>query len=76
VGGWLAEQAAADHGPIAVDGKVLRGARQPGGHQAHLFAALTHDSGTVLAQREVVATTNETTQLAPLLEAWTWPVGW
>ena len=68
VGGWLAGQAAAGHGPVAVDGKVLRGARQPGGHQAHLSAALTHDSGTVLAQREVVATTNETTQLAPLLD--------
>jgi predicted transposase YbfD/YdcC len=29
---------------------------------------LTHDSGTVLAQRAVAATTNETTQLAPLLD--------
>jgi len=67
VGGWLAEQAAADRGPIAVDGKVLRGARQADGHQAHLFAALAHDSGTVLAQRKVDATTNETTQLEPLL---------
>src|SRR6266545_3771251 len=36
VGGWLAEQAAAGRGPIAVDGKVLRVARQPGGHQVHL----------------------------------------
>ena len=68
VGGWLAEQAAAGQGPIAVDGKVLRGARGPGGHQAHLLAALAHDSGTVLAQRAVAATTNETTQLAPLLD--------
>jgi len=68
VGGWLAEQAAAGRGPIAVDGKVLRGARQPGGHQVHLFAALAHDSGTVLAQRRVDAQTNETTQLEPLLD--------
>ncbi len=68
VGGWLAEQAAAGRGPIAVDGKVLRVARQPGGHQVHLFAALAHDRGTVLAQRKVDAQTNETTQLAPLLE--------
>jgi len=51
-----------------VDGKVLRGARGPGGHQVHLLAALAHDSGTVLAQRAVAATTNETTQLAPLLD--------
>src|SRR6266545_1470356 len=68
VGGWLAEQAAAGQGPIAVDGKVLRGARGPGGHQVHLLAALAHDSGTVLAQRAVAATTNQTTQLAPLLD--------
>jgi predicted transposase YbfD/YdcC len=68
VGSWLAEQAAAGRGPIAVDGKVLRGARQPGGHQVHLFAALAHDSGTILAQRRVDPQTNETTQLEPLLE--------
>jgi DDE_Tnp_1-associated/Transposase DDE domain len=68
VGGWLAEHAAADRGPIAVDGKVLRGARQPDSHQVHLFAAQAHDSGTVLAQRKVDAQTNETTQLDPLLE--------
>jgi predicted transposase YbfD/YdcC len=68
VGCWLAEQAAAGRGPIAVDGKVLRGTHQADGHQVHLFAALAHHSGTVLAQRKVDATTNETTQLEPLLD--------
>ncbi len=32
------------------------------------MAALAQNSGTVLAQRAVAATTNETTQLAPLLD--------
>jgi hypothetical protein len=71
VGGWLADQyrpLSVDGGAVAVDGKTLRGARQPGGHQVHLFAALAHGSGTVIAQRQVDAKTNETTQLEPLLE--------
>jgi len=70
VGGWLADQARVESegGAIAVDGKTLRGARQPDGRQVHLFAALAHGSGTVLAQREVPPETNETTQLEPLLE--------
>jgi hypothetical protein len=67
VGEWLAEQAD-DQDPLAVDGKILKGARADGGRQVHLFAALTHDSGTIVAQRQVPAGTNETTQLAPLLE--------
>jgi predicted transposase YbfD/YdcC len=33
----------------------------------HLFAALAHGSGTVLAQRQVAAETNEVTQFQPLL---------
>jgi predicted transposase YbfD/YdcC len=73
VGGWLAAQqppAATDEGPgaVAVDGKTLRGARQADGHQVQLFAALAHGSGTVLGQRQVPATTNETTQVRSLLE--------
>jgi hypothetical protein len=51
-----------------VDGKVLKGARGDDGRRVQLFAALAHDSGVVVAQRQVPATTNETTQLAPLLE--------
>jgi DDE family transposase len=71
VGGWLADRqqpVSVDREAVAVDGKTLGGARQPGGHQVHLFAALAHGSGTVLAQRQVDAKTNETTQLEPLLE--------
>jgi predicted transposase YbfD/YdcC len=71
VGGWLAERrpasAAAKRGAVAVDGKTLRGAGRAGG-RVHLFAALAHGSGTVLGQRQVPADTNETTQVAPLLD--------
>jgi len=53
---------------VAVDGKVLRGARQPDGHQIKLFAAIVHGQGTVIAQREVPSHTNEITQFQPLLD--------
>jgi hypothetical protein len=69
VGGWLAEHPAApSYGAIAVDGKAVRGAAGEDGRQVHLLAALTHGSGTVLAQRQVDAKTNEITQFAPLLD--------
>lgn len=73
VGGWLAAQqrpasTGEEPGAVAVDGKTLRGARQADGHQVQLFAALAHGSGTVLGQRQVPATTNETTQVRSLLE--------
>jgi len=72
VGGWLAEQqpAVAGEGPeaVAVDGKALRGAVGPDGRQVHLLAALAHGSGTVLAQRQVDAKSNEITGFRPLLD--------
>ena len=72
VGGWLAEQqpAVAGEGPeaVAVDGKALRGAVGPDGRQVHLLAALGHGSGTVLAQRQVDAKSNEITGFRPLLD--------
>ena len=72
VGGWLAEQqparAADQPGAVAVDGKTVRGAVGEDGRKVHLFAALAHGSGTVLAQRQVDAKTNELTQFRPLLD--------
>jgi hypothetical protein len=38
---------------IAIDGKTLRGAKQPDGSQLHLVSAITHQSKTVRAQRAV-----------------------
>ena len=76
VGGWLAERPAAvaadQPGAIAVDGRTLRGARQPDGQQVKLFAAVVHGHGTVIAQREVPYTTNEVPQFQPLVTRSTW----
>lgn len=66
---WLAEHLTAreDLEAIAVDGKTLGGTGGNAGRQAHLLAAVTHDSGVVIAQRDVAAKTNEITELTPLL---------
>jgi predicted transposase YbfD/YdcC len=67
IGAWLAGR---DGGAraIAVDGKTLRGTCDDTGQGGvHLLAAMTHDSGTVVAQREVDGKTNEITCFEPLL---------
>jgi len=79
-GSWLMERAAAagvlavtGHGgddqapliPVRVDGKTVRGARNPDGSQVHLLAALP---GVVAAQTEVGAKTNEIPMIIPLLD--------
>ncbi len=53
---------------LSVDGKAVRGARQPDGRAVHLLAAMTHEVPAVLAQRDVAHKTNEITQLKPLLD--------
>ena len=74
IGVWLADQTRArrddDTAPtaVAVDGKTLRGAVAADGNQVHLLAAMTHDDGAVIAQREVDSKTNEITQFQPLLD--------
>jgi DDE family transposase/uncharacterized protein DUF4338 len=72
VGAWLAAQARAGRLDnqtlaLAVDGKSLRGAVQPDGRPVHLFAAMVHNQGTIVAQREVDHKTNEITEFQPLL---------
>lgn len=52
---------------VAVDGKTVRGAWRSDGTQVHLLSAISHEGGVVLAQREIVAKTNEIPELAPLL---------
>lgn len=73
IGGWLADQARAGQVngealAIAVDGKSLRGAVTDDGRPVHLFAAMIHNQGVVVAQREVDHKTNEITEFQPLLE--------
>ena len=53
---------------LAVDGKTVRGAVRPDGTQVHLLAAATHQTGLVIAQREVGAKSNEIPTFIPLLE--------
>ena len=68
---WLADRLPAP-GPrqpraIAVDGKTLRGATQPGGRPVHLLGALDHATGAVLAQHQVDGAPEEVTGFQPLL---------
>jgi predicted transposase YbfD/YdcC len=61
-----------DHGDglsgVAVDGKSLRGARKSDGTRVHLLSAVTHDTKTVIGQRDVETDkTNEITVFRPLI---------
>jgi predicted transposase YbfD/YdcC len=53
---------------IAVDGKTLRGTWDAIDRGVHLLAALTHHTGSVVAQREVHRKSNEITCFARLLD--------
>lgn len=53
---------------IAVDGKSLRGSRSKEKKAVHLLAALVHNEGVVVGQKEVDGKSNEITAFKPLLE--------
>ncbi len=53
---------------IAVDGKVVRGARLPDGRQVHLLSAYHTATGIVLAQLSIATKSNEIPAFAPLLD--------
>src|SRR6266545_349280 len=53
---------------IAVDGKVLRGTRLPGGRQVHLLWAYDSATGIVLAQPSIATKSNEIPAFTPLLD--------
>ena len=53
---------------IAIDGKVLRGAKLPGGRQVHLLSAFDTATGTVLAYVQIAVKSNEIPAFAPLLD--------
>ena len=69
IGAWLADRLrpSGHRRVLAVDGKTLRGSARSG-HQVHLLAALDHQDGAVLAQREVPAASNEIPTFQPLLD--------
>jgi predicted transposase YbfD/YdcC len=53
---------------VAVDGKAVRGAKRADGTQVQLLAALRHDTGMVIGQRNVEnEKTNEILAFAPLI---------
>jgi predicted transposase YbfD/YdcC len=73
--GWLRHRLPARSAPgrkhravIAVDGKLLRGARLPEGRQVHLLSAYDTDTGIVLAQVAIAAKSNEIPAFTPLLD--------
>jgi DDE_Tnp_1-associated len=70
VGAWLADRLRPPPRPrrvLAVDGKTLRGSARSG-HQVHLLAALDHQDGAVLAQRQVDGTPGAVPGFQPLLD--------
>lgn len=72
VGAWAAAVAAAlpeAAEAIAIDGKTLRGSRQPTVPAVHLLSALGHEVGLVLAEVPVAAQTDEVGALPALLAA-------
>jgi predicted transposase YbfD/YdcC len=80
IGRWLADQqplqpatrppppTRAWRRAVAVDGKALRGSGRRGAAPVHLLAVMDHTTRAVLGQTDVDATSNEITQLRPLLD--------
>lgn len=64
--GWT-ERDPAGQWRVAIDGKQIAGASRTGS-PVRLFSALVHGQATTIAQVRVPDTTNETTQVAPLLD--------
>lgn len=58
-----------DNDPIAVDGKVVKGAKITEDKQVHLLSAFLHDQGVVIGQREIDCKTNEIPEIKPLLNS-------
>jgi len=65
VGAWLA--GLTDLKAVALDGKTLRGSSDGDRPACHLLAAITHESGVVVAQEKVAEKSNEIPGAKPLL---------
>ncbi|MFF3466098.1 ISAs1 family transposase [Streptomyces sp. NPDC001984] len=63
-----AQAPAARRRAVAVDGKCLRGARQPDGSRVFVLSAVRHGDGITLASREIGAKTNEIPEFQPMLD--------
>jgi predicted transposase YbfD/YdcC len=52
---------------VAFDGKVVRGARRPGGRRVTLLAGADHDTATVIGQRQIEDKSNEIPELRTMV---------
>lgn len=68
IGAWARRHGLLPGEPIAVDGKTLRGSHDGETPALKLLSAMGHESGTVVAQTEVPATTNEIPVLKEVLQ--------
>lgn len=66
--GWIRRVASPASQAVGIDGKTLRGARQPDGTKVHLLSAFVHQQGITIAQRQVPCKSNEIPSAKPLLE--------
>lgn len=53
---------------VALDGKVLKGAKNEDGCQVHLLSAFVHQQAITIAQKQIASKTNEIPTAQPLLE--------
>jgi len=68
LGDWIYSITGEDNSAIAVDGKVLKNAKDADGHQVNLLSAFLHGQGVIVAQTEIDSKTNEIPELKTLLE--------
>ena len=66
---WVSGVVGALSGPLAVDGKTVRGSGSGGETALHRVSAFATELGVVLGQEKVVAKSNEITALPELLQA-------
>lgn len=67
VGPWFLS-VCQDKGPLAVDGKSLKGAREASGAEVRLLSAFLQHQGVTVAQRQVQSHSNEIPEMKPLLD--------
>jgi hypothetical protein len=67
IGDWIAQHCPLAGRAVAVDGKTLRGAHDPGKRPIHLLSAIVHQEALVIGQAAVDEKTNEISKLPDLL---------
>jgi predicted transposase YbfD/YdcC len=65
---WLSSLLEGQEEALAIDGKVLKGARDADNKQVHLLSVVLHGQGVTVTQQKVESKTNEIPTLRTLLE--------